>query len=142
MKEPNLEKITALIREGFSEFGIGPNVPFEPFIYYDKPLDTIRVFTADCSYTEISLKDSPLVLLERNYAQDEEGARFVGFAIEGARSFCMRHGLKSNGWVFVSDTLNFLSVHPATPERVKVAIAEIAHVILRDNHINEVEFPE
>ena len=73
------------------------NIPvFQPFAYYDKHLDCIRVQTHDCSITEKRINRIFTVLLPNHYEVDSE---FVGFNIKGIRHLFNQIGLQLEGVV-------------------------------------------
>ena len=83
------ESLETLVRGAFSGRGAGG---FRPCALYDEPLDCIRVFSRDCSVTEIRI-NSLITVLEENYPASGSSRKYVGFTINGARHFCKENGL-------------------------------------------------
>ncbi len=87
----------------------GDKPQFKPFVAYDGQggLDRISFIIGDCSFCEDSI-DGILVIMEDNNSEDGED-KYVGFAIEAARSFCKQADLLSDdGTVDLYEVLNVL----------------------------------
>jgi hypothetical protein len=134
MSNPEADRILELMTQA----ELLPTGKFQPYVIYDEHLDSIRVLTADCSVTEVSVTDI-LVVLERNHMEEGDAMpSYAGFHIDGARWFCKENGLPISGIVKVSDILQKLSSVDPTTSRV---IRDVALPTLREHDINEVEFP-
>jgi len=131
MKNTEEEKLTSLVRESFRESGA-----FHPCAVFDEPLDCIRVFTRDCSFTEIRIDDR-ITVLEDNYCAS--GAeKYVGFTIKGARHFCNEHHFRLSAPVKMADLLN--AILEATPDPVvRVVVNGIVRPLVDKEQINEIE---
>ncbi|MBI2669689.1 MAG: hypothetical protein HYX20_00875 [Candidatus Yanofskybacteria bacterium] len=93
------------IREEIIKFFVDKShEPFQPFAAYCKHLDSIWVLVKDCSVTEKRVNDI-LTILEDNYPEIEE-EKCVGFVIEYACSFCLKHGLLPQQSVQLSAVLD------------------------------------
>jgi len=110
---------------------------FTPVWFYDENLDSVRVYTEDCSVTEVFVTNN-LTLLRRN--NDEvHGLLHVGFCIEGARHFCKENNLPFNGKVEIRQIIaRMLEVQKESLP----AILDIVLPTISEYGVNEIEFPD
>ncbi|MGC9968471.1 MAG: hypothetical protein ABSC29_01940 [Minisyncoccia bacterium] len=64
---------------------------FRPFAWFDRDLGRIEVVIKPCSILETPVNEVFMVF-ENNHPKDGED-KYVGFALEGARAFCVQRGL-------------------------------------------------
>ncbi len=76
---------------------------FQPFAYYDKHLDCIRVQIRDCSVTEERV-NKIFTILKPNHC--EVGPQFAGFNIKGIRHLFNRINLKLEGVIPLADIID------------------------------------
>lgn len=73
--------------------GIDDDTNFEPFAYYDKHLDCIRVQIVDCSFKEVR-KNKLITILSSNHT---DRSQLVGFNIKGVRHIFESMGMDLGG---------------------------------------------
>ncbi len=76
---------------------------FQPFAFYDKHLDCIRVQIVDCSVTEERV-NRIFTVLKPNY--DDAGPQFVGFNIKGIRHLFNQIRLPLEGVIRLTDIID------------------------------------
>lgn len=75
---------------------------FQPFAYYDKHLDCIRVQILDCSITEERL-NRIFTLYHANHYENET---IAGFSIKGIRHLFASLGIKLHGAMRIAELLD------------------------------------
>ena len=125
------EELRMLVKDTFaSESG-----EFRACAIFDEPLDCIRVFARDCSFTEIRIDDR-ITVLEDNYCP-VGGKKYVGFTIKGARHFCQSLGFRLSAPIQMTDLLN--AILDATPDPVvRVVVDGIVRPLVEGENIKEV----
>jgi len=110
---------------------------FKPVSLYNAELDRISVFTANTSITEVNIGvKGVLALFTRTHPENE--LLHAGFHIDGARSFCMSHGLPHEGKVSVSAIIKTIATIDST---TKPAVLDVMLPLIEENSLDFVEFP-
>lgn len=112
--------------------------PFNPFAYFDKHLDCIRVRIFDCSVTEVRLSRF-FTVLRPNHGMHARTGKNVGFTIKGIAHIFNVLGIPLSGIRDLTEILDkIVKLYPDTA--VKLVSEEFSQ-ILREKKI-QVSFEE
>ncbi|WP_299683885.1 hypothetical protein [uncultured Tateyamaria sp.] len=115
---------------------------FQPIAYFDKHMDSIRVFTRDCSVTEVRFNGAVTLHQNNDFGHDGEPL-YVGFTIKGIKFLLERAGLPQEGVVELSDIVNRLvKIDPASTMAAAIQLAfSYTKATAQDRHL-KVDFSE
>lgn len=109
---------------------------FQPFAYFDKHLDCIRVQIRDCSVTETRLSKIFTIL----YANHADRDFVVGFTIKGVRHLFEELNLKTDGVMKITDLID--SIVRSYPHAAVTAVEEFAASSAKDMKDMEVDLSD
>lgn len=127
------ENLRTLVQQAFSGF---PE-EFRPCALYDESLDCIRVFSRDCSVTEIRI-NSLITVLEENYPSFGSGRKYVGFTVKGARHFCQANGLSLSTPIRLTELLDKVLASSPTP-LIRMFVDGVARPLVEEQNIQTVD---